>query len=254
MCCGDRGDGQIVAAIFGDEGWRLTDGVGPDYGTVLEIAVVEDEVEVVLEDGVLYWRPHRDDQWRGEETGSDATRDTIVSGVRFVHTDAEIRSQCERDAATLGWAVPCPSVLPGVESPESCARTCVYTGGDPPIPMFYLSIDNFPGPEPEGIATVRHLVIEAFPQGAEGVLDPPCVEASALPPLATKRGDLEMFRCGERTGANEGLIRHGEAVNQHHDGVRWYRDGIAYAVTLHRGGLDVNEILRRVVDGIEYVG
>ena len=118
--------------------------------------------------------------------------------------------------------------------------------------MFYLSID-FPGPSPAGPGTVRHLVIEAFPRGAEKVLDPPCVSAEPLPALVTRVGDLPMFRCGERTLANESSIWHGEAINTNHDLVRWYRNGIAYAVTVHRSGLDTSAILRRVAEGLTYV-
>ena len=61
------------------------------------------------------------------------------------------------------------------------------------------------------------------------------------------------IRCGEGTQADEALILHGEGTNTNHDMVRWYRDGIAYAVTVHQSGLDTREILRQVVDGIEYV-
>ena len=176
-----------------------------------------------------------------------------MSGLRFVATEAAVEAECNRDADVLGWAVPCPSVLPGVASPDWCDVTCVYTGGEPPIPMFYLSVDDFPGPSPDGPDTVRHLVIEAFPRGAEKVLDPPCLQSEPVPPLTTKLGDLEMFRCGEGTQADEALILHGEGINRNHDIVRWYRDGIAYAVTVHQSGLDTREILRQVVDGIEYV-
>ena len=188
----------------------------------------------------------------GSSTAGGYTDSTIVSGIRFVSVEADVEAECASDAQELGWAVPCPSVLPGVSDPDWCGGSCVYTGGEPPIPMFYLSVDDFPGPDPDGPNTVRHLVFVAFPRGAETVLDPPCPDAEPLPPLSTTLGDLEMFRCGDGL-QDEGRIFHGEGINRNHDVVRWYRDGIAYAVSLHQSGLDTREVLRRVAEGIEHV-
>ena len=173
------------------------------------------------------------------------------SGLRFVKTDAAVRAGCERDSRALGWAVPCPTVLPGVTHVDWCteSRSCIYTGGEPPIPMFYLSVD-FPGPAPLGEATVRHLVIEAFPKHSDRVLDPPCANPEPLPALPTRIGVLASFRCLEHTGAQEARILHGEAIHTHHDLVRWTRRGIVYVVSVHRSGLDTRQILRTVAENV----
>lgn len=188
----------------------------------------------------------------GRDTASGDTDTPIAPGIRYVTLEANIEAKCASDAQVLGWAVPCPSVLPGVSDPGWCDGSCVYTGGEPPIPMFYMSVDDFPGPAPDGPDTVRHLVLVAFPRGAEAVLDPPCPDAEPLPSLPTTLGELEMFRCGDGR-QDDGRVLHGEGTNRGHDLVRWYRDGIAYAVSLHQSGLDEREVLRRVAEGIEYI-
>ena len=39
----------------------------------------------------------------------------------------------------------------------------------------------------------------------------------------------------------------------HHDLVRWYRDGVAYVVSVHSSDMDADALLRGVAEHMDYV-
>jgi hypothetical protein len=113
--------------------------------------------------------------------------------------------------------------------------------------MIYIHAE-FPGHD---VDVPRHVVIGAFPEGADGPLDPPCLRAERRPALVTSAGDERVLHCAGQPDPDD--FQHGEASYMGHDLVRWVEDGIVYIVSLHAGADDTRAVLRHLRDSIELI-
>jgi hypothetical protein len=119
--------------------------------------------------------------------------------------------------------------------------------------MFYLSVE-FDAPQGRNSdAQARwHLVLTAYPESS-GALDPPCAGAQPSGSLPTTRGTVDEFSCPDLTTAIEAEVHHGEGVNANHDLIRWYGDGVTYALSAHRSGLDNQAFLSSIMRNMDYI-
>jgi len=192
----------------------------------------------------------------------------MAEGVYFAPIDEVLAGQCKQAGKQLGFAVPCPSLLPvpslgtgppRCDLPYTTEWPCVYGG-------FVLSQQAFDVPpdysELKSLNHGPHLVIAAL---SSEDLHQQFTErwAPFFCPGAYRNGELQTpgetfvrglpavyIECGASYEAN---FFGGYSMNEGHVVLQWTRQGVTYEVSLH-GHTGVNRRLAQfIADHIEYV-
>lgn len=159
--------------------------------------------------------------------------------VRLVPTDGNLRSQCQRAADLLDFAVPCPTRLPETSKPVRCELPNAFSGSDV-RPKEGCALGEGFILEPKSMLepALDHLVITAS-RGLEGE---DC-EGNQPARARTVRGHpAELIQCPQWAG-----------LHANHDLLRWSVDGISVAVSVH-GNTETNrELIEDIASGIEWI-
>ena len=194
------------------------------------------------------------DQGAARSTTSSSV--TVPSGVVAVPLAApapELPEQCRDAAASLGFAVPCPTRLPLVAGVGvACSDSCVATaGGDATLDrVFFLQVEGYDSAEPT--ETVHHLVVEA--RRIDRAPPSPCFDGAPLGHLPVNGRDLTLLDCPTPTAEQEASIVHGEGAHASHLLGYWDANGIRNVVSVHGGATPSNRsLLQQLAASIELV-
>lgn len=139
--------------------------------------------------------------------------------VHLAPVDDDLRRGCQEAADTLGFAVPCPTHLPGDSGDVGCETPAAFSGAEID-PKFGCVLGTGFILEPEirssdADATIGHFVIEAGPGGRS------CAGESATD-VTVDGVPVHLARCDEDGGLHSG---HVAAV--------WESEGVQYVVSAH---------------------
>jgi hypothetical protein len=192
----------------------------------------------------------------------------MAEGVYLAPTDEVLAGQCKQAEKQLGFAVPCPSLLPTptlgtgparCDLPYTTEWPCVFGG-------FLLSQQPFDVPpdysELKNTTHGPHLVIAAFPSEAAAHRQLTERWGMFFCPGAYQNGDLQTvgeasvqglpavyIECGTQESTSFGS----SDMNAGHVILQWNRGGVIYQVSLH-GHTGVNRRLAEfIAANIEYV-
>ena len=191
---------------------------------------------------------------------SDSASGHRSAGVPLVAAPAEMHSQCSAAAARVGFAVPCPTVVPSL---DHRGMTCDPTTQDPAsfppctgtsgfvTPAFFVDFQGFRvGPDYVGVdgKPIGHLTLRAEPH-REG---PPCF-GTVVGMIALPQHTATEYRCTNNTLRVQRDAEHGEGAYVGHVLLAWTQDGIDYSVSAH-GHTAVNlALVERIAGSVELV-
>jgi hypothetical protein len=180
-----------------------------------------------------------------------------VEGVRLVAADPGLRGSCVRAAKAGGFVVPCPRLILAHRAPagEVCPDQdrFEYTGGKDCLedsaagnPTAPSRRDAFVFIQNDIVASdVIHLYVV-------GVKDD-----SRLAPFRTGCVGPETTEAGPALAGQPSewvMCPGGNAMNSGHVLLRWHREGVIYAISLHYQTERNREIELAIAHGIEYIG
>lgn len=182
-----------------------------------------------------------------------ATDDAVrVAGIKLVPVTEEVRGQCRTTARTLGYRVPCPTVLPEGARPTPVAGPLATSpfADDFIHPGFrgfsrwaFLTVD-FPAEDLEG-----HLVISASPTIVDArhfaYLEPAPGEDVVVESELRFRGQRAEW---VRVPQSSSSIFGGHTV------LLWSEEGHSYGVGFHGVGARVRELNRAIAEGMKLIG
>jgi hypothetical protein len=175
-----------------------------------------------------------------------------VSGVPLAEPAASLRQRCQEAARSLGFAVPCPTRLPLVDSEAvGCSASCVAAVGEQSeVRIFALDVSGYDAltGSPE---TVRHLAVLAF-KVAEAPPSP-CYDGVPAGTLHVDGVELVLVNCPPSSAASQVSNRLGEGVYAAHLLGYWDTNEVRYVVSVHRGPDGSRDLLERLVSSIELV-
>jgi hypothetical protein len=182
--------------------------------------------------------------------------------VSLVPALAELRGQCAAAANRLGFAVPCPTVLPAMGGKgmsclppvRAALGPCLGLEGLPPYPVFGLDISGFDVPADyvgvDGKA-MGHLSVEARTH-LESPPNP-CIGGTLLGNVAVGVWTATEFSCPNDSVIVQREAMHGEGTQAGHLLLEWSQSGIDYIASAH-GHTSVNqELLRQVVTSMTLI-
>jgi hypothetical protein len=178
-----------------------------------------------------------------------------VAGVRLVPAEPVLRASCVRAAAAGGFAVPCPRLIiehrqpvgescPDQDRPYAGGKDCLEdsAAGSPTAPSrrdaFTYSQNDLAVPDALHLFVVgvrEDSRLAPFRTGCVG-------QETAEPGPALDGIATEWVQCPE-----------GGAMNSGHVLLRWHKDGVIYAVSLHYHTERNRQVELAIARAIEYV-
>lgn len=157
---------------------------------------------------------------------------TVVAGVELVPAEAALRASCSRAAALLGFAVPCPGLL--IAHRAAVGEGCPDQHVTHPDCLEDESAQDPPLPAP--LAAFTYVQNDVVLDGAYHLYVVGVRETSRLAPYRTGCIGPEVTQAGpELSGTTSTWVEcpDGTAMNSGHVLLRWSRDAVVYAVSLH---------------------
>ncbi len=162
---------------------------------------------------------------------------TTASDVKLVAAPAILRQQCLSAANRLGFAVPCPSLVPAIGGhgmscppPRGAAiAPCVGLEGLPTYSVFALELSGFDVPTDYvgiGGKPERLLVLEARPRSDSPAI--PCIGATEVGKVIAGQWGATEYSCPNDSLAAQREARHGEGTYVGHLLLEWTQGGIDY--------------------------
>ena len=174
----------------------------------------------------------------------------VAAAPRLVSAPPALRDECEKAAAELGFAVPCPSQVPVTAGePATCRGSCVAKagGGETLDDIFFLEVADFDGGDVLG--PVAHLAIEA--RRVDRAPPVPCYGGSVSERFTVP--GVTVLECPDSSADSQAHAQHGEGVHEGHLLGYWDVDGVRYVVSVHEASTLSQQFLTEVVDGVELV-
>jgi hypothetical protein len=182
----------------------------------------------------------------------DDSQKPATSTVPLTASAPGLRRQCENAAASLGFAVPCPTKVPLLAGkPADCSGSCVaMAGGGETLDMiFFLNVEGYDSGEAS--ETVRHLIVEG--RRVERAPPSPCYGGVPDRTFTVNGGEVTLLECPPATPEAEARIMHGEGAHTEHLLVYWDEGGVRNVVSVHGSTKPNRSLLRRVVSSIEII-
>lgn len=195
---------------------------------------------------------------------------TVASGspsrpmtpVRLVAAPAELTTECAAAAHRLGFAVPCPTLVPTIGArPASCPAPqgvmpapCVGYEGVTFNPIFFMELNGFDVPadyvgvdrKPQG-----HLIVEARRHRDSPPL--PCIGGKRLADIRLTRVTAEQFICPPDSAVVQREAMHGEGAFAGHLLLLWDLAGVDYLVSAHSNSTVNRQLLQRLGNSATFV-
>jgi hypothetical protein len=190
----------------------------------------------------------------GEHDAGDAptTTTSVVGPVELAASTVGTERRCEEAAASLGYRVPCPALLPPVDAQpaDACPETCTAQAGSQATldTIFFLDVSNY---DTSGSGPVRHLIVEA--RRIERAPPDPCFGATSVGQEEAGPRVLSLLQCGASTSDAEAVIEHGEGAHAEHLLGFWDEGGVRYVVSVHGSTPPDQDLLVAVAASIDLV-
>lgn len=174
----------------------------------------------------------------------------VVAGTTLVAAPAVVSDQCKRTAQVLGFAVPCPSILPdgSYATTQTCGIAQLKFYISPGCGLFYQRLEGsieFPSDN-----RVGHLVIEAA-TGRRSVPEMINGPAALQDPVGVvRRGRFERYR-----SVWVEVPRESSSINGGHTVLLWYvpKLNVTFGVSLHGSDRGAYLLARAVASSVRTV-
>jgi len=179
-----------------------------------------------------------------------------VDGVRLVPADPGLHGSCLRAAKAGGFAVPCPRLI--LEHRQPTAESCLaedepYAGGKDCLEDSAAGNPTAPSRRDAFVFIQNDIVasdvIHLFVVGVKDDSRLAPFRAGCVGPETTEVGPALDGQPSEWV-----MCPGGNAMNSGHVLLRWHRDGVIYAISLHYQTERNREIELAIARAIEYIG
>jgi hypothetical protein len=184
--------------------------------------------------------------------GASSTEQPAASTVPLTAATPGLRRQCKDAAASLGFAVPCPTKVPVLEGkPADCSGSCVVMagGGETLDTIFFLNVEGYDSGQVS--EPVRHLVVEA--RRVERAPPSPCYGGLPAGNFTVGGREVRQLECPARTPEAEARIMHGEGAHAEHVLGYWDEGGVRNVVSVHGSTKPNRSLLRRLLSSIAII-